>query len=61
MFILTPIPAFPQGWGQHERWLTRQSGAFAKIAYKAIFIRSALPWGKMKGGKSLIKQSKFVT
>ena len=57
MFIKTPILAFPQGgptvkksalWlilgrGQLERWPSRQSGAFAKIAYQAIFKRSALP------------------
>jgi hypothetical protein len=43
------------GRGQHERWLTRQSGAFAKIAYKAIFIRSALPLGEIRKGVKNLK------
>jgi hypothetical protein len=36
------------GRGQHERGPTRQSGAFAKIAYQAIFKRSALPLGEIR-------------
>jgi hypothetical protein len=41
------------GRSQFERWPSRQSGAFAKIAYQAILKRSALPWGKLKGGIKL--------
>jgi len=43
--LFTPYPAFPHG-GRSQR----QAGSFAKIAHRAIFKRSALPWGKMKGG-----------
>jgi hypothetical protein len=61
---MTPFPTFPQGgptvkksalWlilgrGQAERRPPLQSGAFAKIAYQAIFIRSALPLGETGKG-----------
>src|SRR5665811_323889 len=41
--------------GQLERRPSRQSGAFAKIACKAIFKRSALPWGKRERGSYRLK------
>jgi hypothetical protein len=46
--LFTPFPTFPQR-GRDERWPTRQSGAFAKIACKAIFKRSA-PLGENERG-----------
>jgi len=47
---LTPFLISPRG----ER-PTLQPGSFAKIAHRAIFRRSALPWGKAGKGVSRIK------
>jgi len=44
-----PHPTFPQG-GR----LALQSGSVAKIGHRAIFKRSALPWGKVKGGENTV-------
>ncbi len=53
------------GRGQVERWPTRQTGSFAKIAHRAIFKRSALPLGSLsrlggKTGKGVIKKIIFL-
>jgi hypothetical protein len=46
--------------GQSERRPPRQSGAFAKIAFKAIFIHSALPLGENERGFK-IKKAEIIT